>query len=311
MTGATFLNLLIAVALGYVLLVGIVFVTQERLVYFPDIGREVAITPRAYGLDFESVQIATEDGENLHSWWVPVERPRGTVLLFHGNAGSIAARIDYLLMFHRLGYSTLIIDYRGYGQSTGKPSEAGTYRDAEAAWRWLTATRGIKASDIVLFGESLGGAVASWLAARLSRIPDPSPEGRREVRASSPPSGERSEARITPRALILASTFTSVNDLGTEVYPFLPVRLISRIGYDNRANLQAAQVPVLIAHSPRDELIPYAHGRRLFDAARQPKQFLELAGGHNDGFIFMRESWVQALGDFLDQHAPDTKQIKN
>ena len=289
MTGATFVNLLVAVVLGYVLLVGIVFVTQERLVYFPDIGREVAITPKAYGLDFESVQIATEDGEKLHSWWVPVERPRGTVLLFHGNAGSIAGRVDYLLMFHRLGYSTLIIDYRGYGQSTGKPSEAGTYRDAEAAWHWLTATRGIKAADIVLFGESLGGAVASWLAARVPPVTEP---------AVPQPGG-------TPRALILASTFTSVNDLGAEVYPFLPVRLISRIGYDNRANLQAVQVPVLIAHSPRDELIPYAHGRRLFDAARQPKQFLELAGGHNDGFIFMRESWVQALRDFLDQHAPD------
>jgi hypothetical protein len=107
-----------------------------------------------------------------------------------------------------------------------------------------------------------------------------------------------------PRALILASTFTSINDLGAEVYPFLPVRLISRIKYDNRANLQAARVPVLIAHSPGDELIPYAHGRRLLDAAREPKQFLELAGGHNDGFIFLREPWVQALGRFLDQHAP-------
>lgn len=305
MTGATLINLLIAVALGYALLVGIVFVTQERLVYFPDIGREVTITPRAYGLDFESVEIATEDGEKLHGWWVPAPRPRGTVLLFHGNAGSIAARVDYLLMFHRLGYSTLIIDYRGYGQSTGRPSESGTYRDAAAAWRWLTRTRGIKAADIVLFGESLGGAVASWLAARMSLTPDPSAEGRREVLASPPSSGVRSEAVFAPRALILASTFTSISDLGAEVYPFLPVRLISRIHYDNRANLQAARVPVLIAHSPGDELIPYAHGRRLFDAAREPKQFLELAGGHNDGFIFMREPWVQALGRFLDQHAPD------
>lgn len=285
MTGATLLNALIAVTLGYALIVGFVFVTQERLVYFPDIGRDVAITPRAYGLDFESVRIATEDGEQLHGWWVPATTPRGTVLLFHGNAGSIAARVDYLLMFHRLGYATLIIDYRGYGQSTGRPSETGTYRDAEAAWRWLTTTRGVKAADIVLFGESLGGAVASWLAARVPLITDPQPGA-------------------APRALILASTFTSINDLGSEVYPFLPVRLISRIHYDNHANLKGARVPLLIAHSPRDELIPYAHGRRLFDAAHHPKQFLELAGGHNDGFIFMREDWVQALGHFLDQHAP-------
>jgi fermentation-respiration switch protein FrsA (DUF1100 family) len=291
MSGATLLNVLVAAVLGYALLVGIVFVTQERLVYFPDIGRDLAITPRAFGLDFESVQIATEDGERLHGWWVPVDRPRGTVLLFHGNAGNIAARVDYLLMFHRLGYSTLIVDYRGYGQSTGRPSESGTYRDAEAAWRWLTGTLGIRTADIVLFGESLGGAVASWLAVRIPHLAAP----------SVPYPG------AAPRALILASTFTSINDLGAEVYPFLPVRLISRIHYDNRANLQAARVPVLIAHSPGDELIPYAHGRRLFEAAREPKQFLELAGGHNDGFIFMREAWVQALGRFLAQHAPHDK----
>jgi fermentation-respiration switch protein FrsA (DUF1100 family) len=291
MTGGAILNVVIAVAVGYALLVGFVFVTQERLVYFPDVGRELAITPKAYGLDFESVQIATGDGERLHGWWVPTAAPRGTVLLFHGNAGSIAARVDYLLMFHRLRYSTLIIDYRGYGQSTGRPSESGTYRDAEAAWRWLTETRGIKSADIVLFGESLGGAVASWLAARAASRTEPG----------------ASQRDVTPRALILASTFTSITDLGAEVYPFLPVRLISRIRYDSRVNLQAVRVPVLVAHSPGDELIPYAHGRRLFDAAREPKQFLELAGGHNDGFIFMRESWVQALRDFLDQHAPHGK----
>jgi fermentation-respiration switch protein FrsA (DUF1100 family) len=285
MTGSTLVNLLVALALGYALLVAIVFVTQERLVYFPDIGREVALTPRAYNLEFESVEIATEDGERLHGWWVPVDAPRGTVLLFHGNAGSIAARVDYLLMFHRLTSATLIIDYRGYGRSTGRPTEAGTYRDAEAAWRWLTATRGIRAADIVLFGESLGGAIASWLAARVPHMTRP-------------------QTNAGPRALILASTFTSINDLGSEVYPFLPVRWINRIRYDNRANLQVARAPLLIAHSPRDELIPYAHGRRLFEGAREPKEFLELAGGHNDGFIFMRDEWVQALGRFLERHAP-------
>ena len=298
------LNVLIAVVLGYAVLVGLVFVTQGRLVYYPQIGRELAITPQTYGLAHESLQITTEDGERLHAWWVPAAGARGTVLLFHGNAGNMSARLDYLLMFHRLKYSTLIIDYRGYGQSTGSPSEAGTYRDAEAAWRWLTATRAIRADDIVLFGESLGGAVASWLAARLSLIPDPSPERRREVPAASPPLGERSGLTVAPRALVLASTFTSVTDLGAEVYPFLPVRLISRFDYDNRANLTSIRIPVLIVHSRQDDVIPFAHGQRLFEAANEPKQFLELAGGHNDGFIFMRDEWVRALARFLDQHAP-------
>ena len=277
MTGTLLLNILIAVVLGYAAVVGLVFVAQERLVYFPQVGREIAMTPQAYGLAYDSLQIPTEDREQLHAWWVPAAESRGTVLLFHGNAGNISMRLDYLLMFNRLKYSTLIIDYRGYGQSTGTPSEAGTYRDAGAAWRWLHETRGIKADDIVVFGESLGGAVASWLA-----------------------------ARHPPRALILASTFTSVTDLGAEVYPFLPVRLISRIGYDNRANLKAIRAPVLIAHSRDDDIIPFAHGRSLFEAASEPKQFLELAGGHNNGFIFMRDEWVQALAAFLARYAPQS-----
>jgi fermentation-respiration switch protein FrsA (DUF1100 family) len=131
------------------------------------------------------------------------------------------------------------------------------------------------ADDIVVFGESLGGAVASWLA-----------------------------VRHAPRAVILASTFSSVPDLGAEVYPFLPVRLISRIDYDNRANLRAVRAPVLIAHSREDDIIPYAHGRALFEAANEPKQFLDLAGGHNDGFIFLRDEWVQALSGFLARYEP-------
>jgi fermentation-respiration switch protein FrsA (DUF1100 family) len=269
------LNVLIAVVLGYAVVVGLVFLIQERLVFFPQVGREITLTPKAYGLEYESLQIATGDGERLHAWWVPAAGARGTVLLFHGNAGNMSARLDYLLMFARLNYSTLIIDYRGYGQSTGSPSEAGTYLDAEATWRWLTATRGVRADDIVVFGESLGGGVASWLA-----------------------------ARHPPRALILASTFTSVPDLGAEIYPFLPVRLISRIGYDNRANLKAIRAPVLVAHSRGDDVIPFAHGQRLFETAGEPKAFIELAGGHNDGFIFMREAWVQALARFLELHAP-------
>jgi fermentation-respiration switch protein FrsA (DUF1100 family) len=275
MTGTLLVNLILAAVVGYAVIVGLAFIGQERLVYFPQIGRDVALTPQSYGLAHQALRIATEDHEQLQAWWVPAAQPRGAVLLFHGNAGNISMRIDYLVMFNRIGYSTLIIDYRGYGASTGTPSEAGTYRDAEAAWRWLREMQGVAPHDIVVFGESLGGAVASWLA-----------------------------ARHAPRALILASTFTSVPDLGAEVYPFLPVRLISRISYDNRENLRAVRAPVLIAHSPEDDIIPFAHGRRLFEAANEPKAFLELAGGHNDGFIFMRDAWVQALAVFLERHQP-------
>ena len=268
-------DIMLPLALLYGCVVGGVFFFQSSLIYYPHIGREMVATPRTYGLDYEELEIVTEDGEKLAAWWVAVPQARGTVLILHGNAGNISHRIEYLRMFHRLGYASLIVDYRGYGRSTGSPSEEGTYRDAFAAWRHLTEQRGISARDIVLFGESLGGAVASWLA-----------------------------ARHAPRALVLASTFTSVPDLGAQIYWFLPVRLLSRFEYDTLANLARISAPVLVAHSREDEIVPFSHGERLFDAAGQPKQFLVLSGGHNEGFIFTRAEWIRGLADFLDRHAP-------
>jgi len=245
---------------------------QSSLVFYPEIDREAAATPAMAKLQYEDLHLKTSDGIDLHGWYVPATQPRGTVLFLHGNAGNISNRIDSIEMFHRLGYSTLIFDYRGYGNSGGKPTEKGTYLDAEAAWRFLTEQKHIPECRVVLFGESLGGAVAAWLA-----------------------------ARHKPAALVIASGFTSVPDLGQQLYPYFPIRLLARIRYDTRDSLRSVTAPVLIAHSPQDDIIPYEHGRALFAAANPPKQFLELAGGHNDGFIFMREAWVKALGDFLGE----------
>jgi uncharacterized protein len=258
------------VALSYALLVALVWLLQSRFIYYPGMGREIVTTPSAHGTPYEDLTLQTSDGERLNAWWVPVESPRGAVLLLHGNAGNISHRIDYALMFRRLGYSTLLLDYRGYGRSTGSPTEQGTYLDAESAWRWLTITQRLRERDIVVFGESLGGGVASWLA-----------------------------ARHQVRALILASTFTSAVNLGSELYPFLPVRLVSRFRYDTLARLGNVRAPVLVVHSRGDEIIPFSHGRRLFEAAREPKTMLELAGGHNQGLVFAREEWVKALAAFL------------
>jgi len=264
-------ELLIPLGIAYGAVLVLVFVFQSHLVFFPGTGREAVLNPQSYGMRFESVEIRTADGETLAAWWVPAEGARGTVLFFHGNAGNISHRVDYLQMFHRLRYSTLIVDYRGYGKSTGSPSEEGTYRDAEAAWDYARHARLARPEDIVIAGESLGGAVATWLA-----------------------------AKVGPRAVILHSAFTSVNDLGSQVYWFLPVRLLSRFGYDNVENLKRVSAPVFIAHSRDDDVVPYAHGKKLFEAANEPKAFLEMSGGHNDGFIFTRPEWVAALAAFLD-----------
>ncbi len=265
------LNILISAVTVYAVVLLLVFLFQSRLVYFPEVGRALVATPRAVGLDFEEVRLAA-DAATLHGWWVPANAARGAVLILHGNAGNISHRLEYLTMFNRLGYATLIVDYRGYGRSSGTPSEDGTYRDGEAAWRHLTEIRKFAPRDIVVFGESLGGGVATWLA-----------------------------LQHPPRALVLASTFTSAPDLGAQVYPWLPVRWLARIEYGNRARIGQIAAPVLIAHSKGDDIVPFSHGQALFDAAREPRQFLELRGGHNDGFIFMREEWVREVGAFLER----------
>lgn len=271
------LGILVAAYGGLALLL---YIFQSHLVFYPETGREITATPNQVGLAYEDIHLNTSDGIGLHGWYIPAPQPRGTVLFLHGNAGNISHRLDSVQMFHRLGYNTLIFDYRGYGNSGGTPTEQGTYRDAETAWRYLIEQRHIPSCRIVLFGESLGGAVAAWLAARQK-----------------------------PAALVIASGFTSVPDFAQHIYPYLPLRWLARIRYDTRENLRSVTAPVLIAHSPQDEIIPFEHGRALFAAANPPKLFLELAGGHNDGFIFTRESWVRVLGDFLGEQM-DTSCIR-
>lgn len=266
-------TLLGSLALAYGGFAALVFISQDKLAYYPQIGREIHTTPRDHGLDYEQLTLATPDGEKLDAWFVPAPQSRGVVLFLHGNAGNLSHRMDSIAMFHRQGHDVLIFDYRGYGRSTGKPSETGLYRDAQTAWDHLTRQRGIPPGRIVLFGESLGGAVAAWLAAR-----------------------ER------PGALVLSSVFTSAPALAADLYPWLPTRWLVHLRYDTRAALAEVRCPVLIAHSPDDEIIPFRHGQVLFEAAAEPKVFLPLAGGHNDGFIFMRQDWVDALADFLRKH---------
>ena len=270
----TLLNVAIAVAGCYAILMLLLYLMQSRLLYHPEIGRDVTTTPRAVGLDFEEVWLDAGHRVRLHGWFVGRVEPKGVALILHGNAGSIALRLDWLRMFHELGYASFIVDYRGYGRSSGRPTEEGTYEDAQLAWTHLTTVRGFAPREIVLVGESMGGPIAAHLA-----------------------------AHGTPRALVLHSTFTSVSDLAAQIYRIMPVRWLSRFRYDTRAYLDKVSAPVLVAHSPHDEIVPYSHGRSLYEAASGRKAFIELAGGHNDGFIFRRREWIEALACFLAEAA--------
>jgi hypothetical protein len=269
---------LIAMATGcYVLLGVVLYFMQDRMVFLARLpGRELEATPRHVGFDYVDVNFETTDGLSLHGWYVYAHNSRGTVLFLHGNAGNISHRLDSIAIFHELGLDTFIIDYRGYGRSEGKPSEEGTYRDAEAAWQYLVTDRGEDPARIIMFGRSIGGGVAAWLATRHKAA-----------------------------ALIVESSFTSAVEMAAHLYPYMPVRLISRLRYPVADYVARVRCPVLVIHSRDDEIIPFAMGRALYEAAPAPKAFLELAGDHNNGFLLSRDRYSEKLAKFIADHLED------
>lgn len=247
------------------------YLNQTNLIHLPHIpSREVGVTPDRMGLAFEPVSLLTEDGIRLDGWFIPHQNPRATLLFFHGNAGNISHRLDSLSLFNSLGLSVLILDYRGYGRSEGRPSEKGIYRDAQAAWRYLTEERAIPGDRIILFGRSLGGAIAAYLAARYAAM-----------------------------GVVLESTFTSVPDMAAELYPWLPARWLVRYQYNTIERMRSIRSPVMIIHSRYDEIIPFKHGRLLFDRAPEPRRFLELSGDHNSGFMQNSDRYREQWDDFI------------
>jgi fermentation-respiration switch protein FrsA (DUF1100 family) len=265
--------IVIVIAGVFVIFAGYLFVFQSNYIYYPE--RTLSNDPGNVGLSFENVSFETTDRLKLSGWFIPCDNHRAVILFCHGNAGNMSHRLDSIQIFHRLGLGVFIFDYRGYGQSEGKPSESGTYTDVEAAWNYLVAERQVKPSEIIIFGRSLGGAVAAW------------------------------QAHIhTPGALILESTFTSAPDIGAQYYPFIPVRLISRFKYDTAAYLKEVKCPVLIVHSPNDEMMPFSHGQRLFEVAKEPKEFLEISGSHNEGFITSGRQYEEGLNAFISEYFP-------
>lgn len=240
----------------------------DRLVYFPSRAHDGG-TPAALGLAYEDVTLSAADGTRLHAWWVPAPGARRAVLLLHGNAGNISHRLDKLAVLHGLDVSVLLLDYRGYGRSEGAPSEAGTYQDAAAAYAWLRG-RGLPAEAIVAYGESLGGPIAVDLA------------------ASQPLGG-----------LILESAPSSIVGVAKHHYPLLPVEWFLSVRYDALARLPGVRAPLLILHSPSDEIVPFAMAEALLAAAPGPKRLVRLGGGHNDAFMVAAAAYRAALHDFL------------
>lgn len=244
------LLLVILVYAGFCLLV---FSMQSKMLYQP--SSQYIAEPDEMGLLYQPVTLRTPDGETITGWYVPAEDAKWTVLFCHGNAGNISHRLGTLQVLHEMNANCLIIDYRGYGKSSGKPTEQGTLLDIKAGWDWLVNEQKIDSSQIILFGRSLGGSIAAITAVDLQ-----------------------------PAAVILESTFTSFVEIGRHYYPWMPVRWFARFQYDTLAAVQQLSCPVFITHSPDDEIVPYRFGQALFEAASPPKLFRPLEGTHNEGF---------------------------
>jgi len=243
---------------------------EERFIFYP--SATIEHTPRQVGLKFEDVFFTTSDGVRLHGWFVPHPEPRSSLLWFHGNAGNISHRVENIRLLHdKVKVNVFIFDYRGYGRSQGRPSEAGTYRDGEAALDLLRRKLGADASKIILFGRSLGAAVAVEMA-----------------------------TRFDSQALILESPFISVAEMARVVLPFLPIGALMQTRYDISSKIKNIRAPLLVLHGDRDTIVPFKQGKAVYDAAPEPKRFFTIAGAdHNDTYIAGGEDYFRQLRDFI------------
>ena len=239
----------------------------ERMLIFPA-TRDIDRDPGVFGWEFEDVYLPVKGGET-HGWWIPLEGARGTALFSHGNAGNIAGRLESIGLLRGLGFSVMAYDYGGYGRSTGSPSEVRCCADARAFWRYLTEVRGIAPGQLLLFGRSLGGAVTCDLA-----------------------------SEVTPQAVVIESTFTSIPDIAREMVPFFPARLL-RTRFANKDKIGLLSAPLLMVHGREDSMIRFHHGEALFALAPEPKTFVEIHGDHNEGFVLSKAIYLAAWEEFL------------
>jgi len=264
------MNAVLVLLVFYLAFLITIYFMQDRMIYFPE--REILITPTDIGLTYEEVSLHTKDNVTIAGWYIPAAHEKGALLFCHGNAGNISHRMESISIFHNLGLSVLIFDYRGYGNSEGKPSEKGTYLDAEAAWNYLLEVKQKSPDRIIVFGRSLGAAIAA-----------------------------DSALKQRPAGLILESSFLSVPDMGRKYYPWIPVRLLSKYDYATRDKIQSVTCPKLIIHSPDDEIVPFEHGKSIYEKALQPKEFLQIKGGHNEGFLLSGDRYLEGLKSFVHQ----------
>lgn len=245
------------------------YLNQSGMLFYP--LSKIESTPKAWGLSYDLVELSLKDKSKISAWYIPHPEATKTLLFFHGNGGNISHRGNSLNIFHKLKLNVLIIDYPGYGKSEGVPSEQGLYQSANIAWHYLISNKKIKPENIIIFGRSLGGAVAVDLA-----------------------------SRVNAGAIILESTFSSVRDVVDIIFPVLSDFIYLRYSFDSINKITKVSAPLLQIHSPDDEVIPFNLGQKLFKAVISEKKFLQIEGGHNEGFIKSMPSYTKALASFIN-----------
>ena len=253
---------------GIVILLAIRYMERKNT-FYP--MKEISYSPMSIGLQFDNIYFNTSDGKQLNGWFVPADNAKYTMIFCHGNAGNISHRTDKIRIFHNMGINIFIFDYRGYGASEGKPTEKGLFIDIQAAFDHVTEAFKIPKEKIIVFGESLGGAVAIDLAHT------------KDI-----------------KALITEDTFTSVKDMAKTVYPFIPSFIYSN-KFNSLAKIKDIKCAKLIIHSIDDEIVPYHMGQKLFAEAADPKELLMLRGGHNTSFMDSEEKYTKGIKNFIDR----------
>ena len=246
---------------------------EKKIIYYPHKYPTGNWNAQSFGIEVEDVFFKSLDGISLHGWYVPTDEPQATLLWFHGNAGNITHRIENILLLKPLKLSIFIFDYRGYGRSRGKPDELGLYKDSLAAYDFLIREKKVAIETLFLFGRSLGGVCAV------------------EVASKRPATG-----------LILESTFTSAQDMVKNMFPILPLGQFIKSRFNAIETIATVRIPKLFLHGTDDEIVPYLLGRRLYNAAPQPKQFYDIQGSrHNDTYIMGGEPYIDRIGQFLTE----------
>lgn len=262
------MSIIATIATGYIILVLLMYLFQDRLLFMP--ASEMVQTPASAGFEAEDFWVTTEDGVRIHGWYFPNKESNKVIVLSHGNAGNISYRIDIARTLLDSGAAVLMYDYRGYGKSEGHPDEQGLYKDITAVIRELMNGKGYEEKNIYMYGRSLGGAVAAYAATQYNL-----------------------------GGLVLDSAFINLRSMVRDVYPFVPSFLVKYEFPTEKYLLQLDEVPVMIMHSPRDEIIPYKHGEHLYEAAGEPKRFVQLQGSHNENFFSSRSLIETSWKEFM------------